>query len=298
MRGGLWHIWVLALVLGVGACRCGPQPFDVLSLRAEVVDRSIPGLSDETLEAWLVEAVATVPVLRFTGDPQVAPPGTTRDGVRLQLEIPLMQPLFPANATEEQLAIALSLHVRRMEEGLAVHDRLEVLIQEPLGAADPLELGSDLIRQALPLLLQRAGMHLEAARKPPDALVADLNGEDSGLREAALRVLVERRDPRAFHGLAAELSETDPMRLRRTIGLAVELGDPRAVPLLITLAQDREPSLLREIVYALAALGGREAQSYLFTIASGHDSPAVRAMAEEALEQLSGREPGASFPAP
>ncbi|HLT29713.1 MAG TPA: HEAT repeat domain-containing protein [Myxococcaceae bacterium] len=294
MRRGLWRIgWVLALVLGAGACRCGPQPFEVLSLRAAVVDPSVPGLTDAELETWLAEAVKEVGILRFTPEQESAPAGTQRDGVRLQLEVPLMQPVFPADAEEEQLAIVLTLHVRRMEEGLAVHDRLEVLIQSPIGEEAPLELGSRLIRKALPPLLKRAGMHLEAARKSPDALVADLSSEDHGLREAALRILVERRDPRAFRGLEAELATEDPMALRRAIGLAVELGDQRAVPLLIALAQDREPSLLREILYALAALGGREAQSYLFTIASGHDSPAVRAMAEEALDQLTGSAPGA-----
>lgn len=280
--------WLLAMVFVAGACRCGKPAFTVLSARAAVVDASVPGASGEALEGWLREAITASPGLSLPASEAAREQASERGtGVRLDLDLALLEVVQEADGTGQRLEAGLTLRLRRQQEGVSVHDALDVLVGAPLPPEGSItELTESLVRGALPGLVQRAVRQLEASRKAPDALVQDLAGTPEA-REAALRILVERRDPRAFRAVAEELEGTEPLALRRAIGLAVELGDRRAVPLLITLAQDRSDGALQEVLYALGILGGEEAQAYLFTLSSGHDSAAVRAIADEALRESS-----------
>jgi len=280
--------WLLALLFAVGGCRCGQPKFTVLSARAAVVDASVPGVTGAALDGWLREAIEASPALAWpeseAARERAAEAGT---GVRFDLDLGLLEVVQDAEGSGQRLEAGLTLRIRRVQDGVSVHDALDVLVGEPIGLEGSITAATEgLIRGAMPGLIQRAVRQLEASRKAPDALVADLRGTPEA-REAALRVLVERRDPRVYLAVAEELEGTDPLALRRAIGLAVELGDRRAVPLLITLAQDRSDGVLQEALYALGILGGKEAQAYLFTLASGHDSAAVRAIAEEALRESS-----------
>jgi hypothetical protein len=70
------------------------------------------------------------------------------------------------------------------------------------------------------------------------------------------------------------------------------------VPELIEISRGKDPGFLRELVYALGAIGGEEAEAYLYTMAQGHDQPAVRDAARQALEEMErhGRRSGPSGP--
>jgi len=83
-----------------------------------------------------------------------------------------------------------------------------------------------------------------------------------------------------------ELRGDDPLEVRRAIGGLVELQAREAVPELIEISRGKDPGFLRELVYALGAIGGDEAQAYLYTMSQGHDQPAVRDAARQALEEM------------
>jgi len=102
-----------------------------------------------------------------------------------------------------------------------------------------------------------------------------------------VRVLTDRRNPAVVQALLGQLGGSDPDEVRRAIGALVELKEKRAVPLLIELGNAHDPVFLREVIYALAGIGGEEAQAYLYTVAQGHDNPAIRDAAQQALDELS-----------
>ena len=89
--------------------------------------------------------------------------------------------------------------------------------------------------------------------------------------------------------LLDKLKGDDADDVRRAIGGLVELKDPRAVPALIDLARAKDMVFLREIIFALGQIGGDEAEAYLYTVAQGHDQPAIRDVAQKALDEMSAR---------
>ena len=131
-----------------------------------------------------------------------------------------------------------------------------------------------------------AVLHLGAVERPNDALVEDLRAKDPRVREYALRVLADRRHPEAAPLLIERLQDGDPVAVRRAIGALVEMRTPEAVSALIELARGKELGFVAEILFALGEIGGEEAEAYLYTVAQGHDQPALRAAAQDALETL------------
>jgi HEAT repeat protein len=109
------------------------------------------------------------------------------------------------------------------------------------------------------------------------------------VRELAIAVLAERRDPAVVPALLGRLQSEDVTVVRRTIGQLVEIGDDRASIALIDLSRGKDLGFQRELLFALGSLGGEEAEAYLFTVAQGHDQPAIRAVAAQALEELKNR---------
>src|SRR5262249_11978653 len=107
--------------------------------------------------------------------------------------------------------------------------------------------------------------------------------------EFAIRSLSARKNPAVEQALVEKLRGNDPEGVRRAIGGLVELKSPSSVPALIELARGKDSGFLREIIFALGSIGGEEAEAYLYTAAQGHDQPAVRAAAQQALDELRGR---------
>jgi hypothetical protein len=149
------------------------------------------------------------------------------------------------------------------------------------------------VRKALEISLQQAvdsaHLQLAAVGKGDEALLKDLSNSEPRVREFAVRVLTERKHPGAALPLLERLKSPAPDEVRRAIGGLIELREPRAVPALIDLARLKDWSFLSEIIFALGAIGGDEAKAYLFTVAQGHDQPAIRAVAQQALDELTGQ---------
>ena len=156
------------------------------------------------------------------------------------------------------------------------------------------------VRKALELAIaqavESANLELSAVDKPDEALVKDLNDKDPRVREFAVRVLADRKNPAAAEPLLERLKRPEEDEVRRAIGGLIELKDPRAVSPLIDLAREKDLMFLREVIFALGAIGGDEAEAYLYTVAQGHDQPAIRAAAQQALDELSARKTGKGGP--
>jgi HEAT repeat protein len=146
--------------------------------------------------------------------------------------------------------------------------------------------------QGLELAAARLARSAVASERPVEALRADLESPDGGVREAAADVLVDRHDLAAIPVLVAELDSADDSVKMKAIGELVELKAKESVPKLIDLAQTRDPRLgtdprfQMQIIYALGSIGGSEAEAYLYTIASGHPDEVVRNAAREASAEL------------
>jgi hypothetical protein len=135
-------------------------------------------------------------------------------------------------------------------------------------------------------VLDAARLQLRARDKSDQELIDDLKEPDTRRREFATKLLVERRNPAAVDPLVQQLSAKDPEAVRRAMGALVDLKEPSAVPALIDLAKGKDVGFVKELVFALGAIGGEEAESYLYTLSQGHDQPAIRAAAEQALTEL------------
>ncbi|QRN93379.1 HEAT repeat domain-containing protein [Archangium violaceum] len=142
------------------------------------------------------------------------------------------------------------------------------------------------LRRALAQVSEAASLQMVAADRDDAALLNDLQSQDERVREFALRVLADRRNPAAAPLLIRQLQEEDAQTVRQAIGALVEMKARAAVPALIELVKDREIGFVQEVVFAIGEIGGAEAEAYLFTVAQGHDQPDVQAAAQQALDTL------------
>jgi HEAT repeat protein len=132
-----------------------------------------------------------------------------------------------------------------------------------------------------------AHLQLAALDKPDPELLKDVSSTDARVREFAIRILSDRKNPGVADALLEQLKGDDPDQIRRAMGALVELKERRAVPPLIDLARGKDLGFLREILFALGEIGGEEAEAYLYTVSEGHDQPAIRQAARQALDDLS-----------
>jgi hypothetical protein len=146
------------------------------------------------------------------------------------------------------------------------------------------------LRTALHQLVLAIDLQLAAIDKSDSSLIKDLRSEEANRRDAAIRILADRKNPAVRDALVEKLKSADQDEVRRAIGGLVELKDRQAVPPLIELARGRDLMFIREIVYALGAVGGEEAQAYLFTVAKGHDDREIRDSAQQALLELESKQ--------
>lgn len=158
-------------------------------------------------------------------------------------------------------------------------------------------------RRTIPSAATRAAdavaLALAEARKPDAQVIRDLEASDPHLRELAVGVLADRKNPAAVPGLIARLQDPDPEVADRAVGALAQIGDPRAVGPIVELARRREGAFVSQMVRAVGDIGGAEAEAYLETMAAGHPDPRVAAEAREALRdarrrRAAGRERGSS----
>ncbi len=276
-----------AMVLAVGSAACSSKPPKHLVEALLVLEPGDPtgvlGLSRQQLQS-LADAK-----LDAHGGFERLKPDDKRKGQAVRLEL-LMEPLQEIDAEEKGArvgsTVALLARVPNTERG-----RYQLF-----GAGSARIAGAGLderqeaARRALAIALEDAialaHARLWAISKKDDALVKDLSDKSAPLQRAAVDELTERRHPAAADALLARLKGTDPAEVRQAIGALVELKEQRAVPALIDLARAKDMMFIREITFALGAIGGDEARAYLYTVAQGHDEDAIRAAAEQALEEM------------
>ena len=127
---------------------------------------------------------------------------------------------------------------------------------------------------------------LEARKKADAELIRDLGSPDARLRDYAVRVLADRRNPAAVPSLIARLNDESPVVVQRAIGALVTIGDRRAVRPLIDLTRRKPPQIVSQVLYGLGSLGGKEAEAFLYTLESGAPDEEVRRAAADAFADL------------
>jgi hypothetical protein len=121
------------------------------------------------------------------------------------------------------------------------------------------------------------------------AILAALEAADPALRQTAFAAIGERHVTQVVPRLLELLSSPDVLVRDGAIGALVALREPRAVKPLTELGQFHDLDMMRRIIDAVGAIGGEEARSYLELVASGHDNPAIRELATQALERMNRR---------
>jgi hypothetical protein len=124
---------------------------------------------------------------------------------------------------------------------------------------------------------------LDEARKPDAEVIRDLESADPRVRDLAVGVLADRKNPAAVPGLVARLQDPDPVIASRAVGALAQIGDPRGVGPIVELSRRREGPFVAQMVRAVGDIGGPEAEAYLETMASGHPDPFVAQAARDAL---------------
>jgi len=280
---------LLVLCLPVAGCSKAKHRVErVETIGATVEDNALLGLTPQQANDFLRQKLAAEG--HFTLLPERSSGVAPTLGLQLQLS-------FTREARREGregtfAEVGATMAIRRKEaDGFASYEVVGVgEVQIP---GDGVDQRREAMRRALGIALDQvtssAHLQLAALDKSDSALVKDLAVQDARVREFAVRTLAARKNPAVEQALVEKLKGFDPDAVRRAIGGLVELRNPSSVPYLIELARGKDSGFLREIIFALGAIGGEEAEAYLYTVAQGHDQPAVRAAAQQALDEFRAR---------
>jgi hypothetical protein len=285
----------LTAVLAGLALGCSRQPSRHYVERVEVV---VPALSDgdalgirtDRVQSIFLEELKANGHFDFSHEDRA----TTKVShpTKLELELaPARESTYEARSGD-YIQLEASLLLRRREDDGWSSYELNQRVQEHVSAVSLEERQAAALRalrSALHETVSMADLQLAAIGKSDRQLIKDLNETNPRIRDAAIRVLSDRKNPAVRGALVEKLKGSDVDGVRRAIGGLVALHDVQAVPPLIELARGKDPSFLREILFALGAIGGEEAQAYLFTVSQGHDDPEIRQVAEQALQELQSR---------
>lgn len=289
MKPGLL-ITLVALMLG--ACRSREPHFPVerVSLKgATVVDNGLLGQAPSEVRELFSGT------LRDSRHFELLEEGGEKKGKgekgawSLTLELPFTRESLRDGSAYSFAEVGATLELeRRGEEGLQHYQVVglgEVRVEKK-DAETRRNALREALKRALSQVSEAASMQMAAADREDAALLQDLQSQDDRVREFALRVLADRRNPAAAPLLIRQLQDEDPQQVRQAIGALVEMKARDAVPALIELVKDREIGFVQEVVFAIGEIGGTEAEAYLFTVAQGHDQPDVQAAAQQALDTL------------
>jgi len=153
---------------------------------------------------------------------------------------------------------------------------------------------------ALAQAFERLAAAIRLRDAQPAAVLDALRSDDDAVRSAAISAAATRELREAVEPLAAMLrSDRVPMSVKLdAVGALVEIGDPAAVGPMIDALDGQPPAFWPQVLFAIAELGGRRAEGFLFTVARGHDAPAVREAAKQALAELERRRSEPASPTP
>lgn len=294
---------LLALVGALFACGCHRLPMGAVVVESlQISEGNLAGnpdlgiSSDAARKALKTALEATG---KFAVREQAA--GPEGAGARVRLQIESARRLVPAHAQRGPLAAAELAEVAVLLELLlpAKGGDLDRLVAEGLsrkqsaggpGASFDPEARAAAFEAALDGALGEAALSLvwqmQARRKSDEELLHDLEEREPRVRDYAIRVLADRRNPAAVPYLIQRLDDDSVLMVRRAMGALVAIGDRRAVRPLIELTRRRPPQFVAEVIYALASLGGAEVEAFLFTLESGSPDEEVRRAAAEAFTEL------------
>jgi HEAT repeat protein len=244
------------------------------------------GLRRDDLRRDALEALSAAGfVVRTSGDRSSSPHYSASASILDARPVRRTLPDGPPESEELRMEVAVELRLEpvRSDEGS---------LREAARWSEPVRPGeSDLaaLRRALAGATRRAAANLvlgiAEAGKPDRAVIADLDSADSRVRDHAVRILADRKNPVAVPALIARLRDPDPELVERAVGALDQIKDPRAVEPLIELSHRREGPFVAQLARIIGDIGGPEADAYLLTLASGHPEPMVRNAAEQALAQ-------------
>jgi hypothetical protein len=257
-------------------------------------DPRLPRFDDADLKKRLDAAMAKAGLL-----PAAAPGAPAGDAVAAKLEFSSGLGVQGDPGKETRVDAAVSLRLRWKEDGASRSMESRVLGQLPVAPADRAHLPDKAsaaferaLADAASALAQRDGIR----RGDEATVIAALVSEDTDVRTEAFRAVGLRHLNGALPKLTELLRSPDHELRDAAIGALVELGDRRAVKPLVDLVEFSDLDMMRRIIDAVGMLGGDEARDYLEFIASGHETPAVRELANAALDRLKRREQKAAAP--
>ena len=286
-RPATWLLVAVAAAVGWAGCSRKPEPCVITGMTVVEGDGSSRlaalGLDRDELRSMALRALGRTSGFQVpSGEPSLAArrclagvsildarlsaKGTARAEVLLRLEV---TPGEDADAISETVRSAESV-----EPGEAVLGAFRRSIE---GGAS---------RAAVGLALA-----LTEAQKPDAQVIQDLESGNPRLRDLAVRVLADRKNPIAVPALIARLKDPDPDVADRAVGALAQIGDPRAVGPIIELSRRREGPFVAQMVRIVGDIGGAEAEAYLETMLAGHPDPAVASSAREALRDARRRNP-------
>jgi hypothetical protein len=237
------------------------------------------GLDRDELRRTALEAFAGTP--GFRAGP--GEPGAKDRRCRATFSLLDARARPAAAGAEVEVLVSLEVDVADGPEGL----REVVRNAETLRPGDDPRAG---LRRALGGAAGRAAaglaLALAEASKPDAEVLRDLESADPKVRDLAVQVLAERRNPAALPGLVARLKDPDPELVDRAVGALARLRDPRAVPPLIELTRRREGAYVAQLVRIVGDIGGADAEAWLETLRAGHPDEEVRDAAARALADL------------
>lgn len=274
----------LALALSGGCKREQKTVFQKIDVDAEeLLKESALGWFPGELTGRIAAAMGAngLAVLK---EGEQAPSGAAVLKGRLALDSELSE---AKNQTPGQVAVEAVLQLKGKDLGgvNSVSAHRVVALKGP-GPEDRREATVHAVEGVLDDLGAEAGALVKAVGQKDDELVKALEAKDARVKAFAVKVLADRKNPAAVPALLEQLKADDLDVVRAAIGSLVELKDQRAVPAMIDASHARENLFVREVVFALGAIGGDEAEAYLFTMAQGHDEPAIRAAAQQALDEM------------
>ena len=280
--------WLVAVLLLFSTCSKASRPHVERITIDQFEGQAILGLTPAHLDGRLRRALESSKFVLLK-DAQPAPDGVA--AWRLRLAVNIVEPdpdQGPVGRVEGVLSLAQrgeddAFDVMAHDSKTASSNRVED-IQEATGIA---------LEQVLVGMASEAKALIELRTANDAKLIEKLGGSEVAARDAAVTLLARRRNPAALKSLLKRLESQDPADIRRAMGLLIELRDPNAVPALIDVSRARDNIVQREVVFALGAIGGDEAEAYLWSVAQGHDDALIRASAQQALEELKAKKPGA-----
>jgi hypothetical protein len=265
---------------GLGGCRQAPEPCVITGV--SVIQGPGPNRLEEVgLDRDDLRAIGVLAFRKTAGFavPTAEPP---KGAPRCRGGIALLDARLSGKGASALAEVLVRMDVAPGEDGDAIFET--VRSSEVVRPGEPLPAT---FRRAIEGGASRAAgvlaMGLAEAKKPDAELIRDLESADPRLRDLAVGVLADRKNPAAVPPLIARLQDPDPTVADRAVGALGQLGDPRAVGPIIELSRRREGPFVAQMVRIVGDIGGPEAEAYLETMAAGHPDPVVAEAAREAL---------------